>query len=142
MSNTIPIILLSEVFITIDLLDSALSKLNLANDIKITGSHNEAYRIIEEYNFSIVVTDSYILKSVPLEWIQTMIQLHPGLSFILVAHDEREEDILQWMDAGFSNIVHNALGLTISLKKEIQNQLQFKEQKELEKKLRQSNLEG
>jgi PAS domain S-box-containing protein len=43
------------------------------------------------------------------------------------------------IDAGFSNIVHNALGLAISLKKEIQNQVQFNEYRELEKKLRQSN---
>jgi hypothetical protein len=46
MNTAMPIILLSEVFITIDLLDSALGKLNTATEVKITGSPNEVYRII------------------------------------------------------------------------------------------------
>lgn len=140
MLNPNQILLLSEIFPSAEMLDSALHKLNFFVETKITGSSNEAKQAIERYNFSIVIIDSYVMRNFSTEWVKTLIHLNKGISFILISYDTNEQEIFQWLELGFSDIViDSALELAIAIKREMRNLAKAQESQELEKKIRQSS---
>ena len=59
MSNTVnQILLLSEIFTTEDILESALSNLQYSFELKVTGSISEVNSVLETKDFVILIVDS------------------------------------------------------------------------------------
>jgi len=133
------ILLLSEIFITEDILDSALSKLQYPFELKVTGSISEVSSVLEKKDFVIIIVDGYILKSIPQDWIKAMILLYPQISFILVGNHLEEEEILECMELGFTDVVNNPLSLAIALKREIKRKILDKETEVAQQRLNQSS---
>ena len=140
MSNTVnQILLLSEIFTTEDILESALSKLQYSFELKVTGSISEVNSVLETKDFVILIVDGYILKSLPLDWIVTMILLYPNSSFILIGNHLKEEEILECVELGFTDVVNNYLPLLVALKREIKRKITLRETEAEQQRLTQSS---
>lgn len=133
------ILLLSEIFITEDILDSALSKLQYPFELKVTGSISEVSSVLEKKDFVIIIVDGYILKSIPQDWIKAMIVLYPQISFILVGNHLEEEEIQECMELGFTDVVNHPLSLAIALKREIKRKKLDRETEVVQQRLKQSS---
>lgn len=112
--------MLSEVFLTRDLLDSALSKSNLSFQVAMTGSLNEAQSKINLGTCEIFITDNYMIESISEDLVSQLIELNENISFLLISYSLEEESILRWFDFGFRDVVKsdNPLGLILSIKRE------------------------
>lgn len=118
--NQVQILLLSEVFLSKDLLDSALSKSSIAYQFSITGSINNAIQRIDVGSCQILITDTYMIARIPENLILQMIQLNRNVSFLLISYSQEEQSILHWFDFGFKDVVihNNPLSLILSIKRE------------------------
>jgi CheY-like chemotaxis protein len=118
--NQVQILLLSEVFLSKDLLDSALSKSSISYQFSITGSINDALQRINLGSCQILVTDTYMIAPIPEDVILQMIQLNRNVSFLLISYSHEEQSILDWFDFGFTDVVtsNNPLSLILSIKRE------------------------
>jgi len=123
----IKILLLSEVFLTKDLLDSALSKSNLCFQVAMTGSMNDAQSKISFGNYQIFITDNYMIETISGNFLTQMIGLNPNISFLLISYSLDEASILRWFDFGFKDVVisDNPLGLILSIKRETRHDRVF-----------------
>lgn len=110
----------SEVFLTRDLLDSALSKSNLSVQVAMTGSLSEAESKINLGKCEIFITDNYMIETIPENLVSQMIELNGNISFLLISYSLDEESILRWFDFGFRDVVisDNPLCLILSIKRE------------------------
>lgn len=118
--NQVQILLLSEVFLSRDLLDSALSKSSISYQFSITGSINDALQIINLGNCQILITDTYMIAPIPENVILQMIELNRNISFLLISYSREEQSILHWFDFGFTDVIthNNPLSLILSIKRE------------------------
>ncbi len=118
--NQVQILLLSEVFLSKDFLDSALSKSSLAYQFSITGSINDATHRINLGSCQILITDTYMIATIPEHLILKMIQLNKNVSFLLISYSHEEQSVLDWLDFGFTDVVkyNNPLSLILSIKRE------------------------
>lgn len=123
MIDKFQILLLSEVFLSKDLLDSALGKFNFPYEVTTTGSISEALQKINLIPFQFFAIDSYMMLTIPEPDILRMIKFNKSISFFLISYSEKEEDILNWFDFGFTDVVisNNPLSLTLSIKRESRN---------------------
>lgn len=123
MKNKFQVLLLSEVFLTIDFLDYALGKFGIPSQLTTTGSTSDALQKINRIKFQIVALDSYMMATISENEILQMIRLNETISFLLISYSEKEEDILNWFDFGFTDVVifNNPLSLILSIKREIRN---------------------
>ncbi|MBP7282467.1 MAG: hypothetical protein KBA66_12880 [Leptospiraceae bacterium] len=123
MKNKFQVLLLSEVFLTIDFLDYALGKFGIPSQLTTTGSTSDALQKINRIKFQIVALDSYMMATISENEISQMIRLNETISFLLISYSEKEEDILNWFDFGFTDVVifNNPLSLILSIKREIRN---------------------
>jgi hypothetical protein len=121
--SIVQILLLSEVFLSKDFLDSALSKLNIPCQVTMTGSINEALPKNKIDSFKIFITDTYMIETIPEILTLQMIRLNARISFILISYSLDEKSILNWFDIGFTDVVlyNNPLSLALSIKREIRN---------------------
>ena len=133
------ILLLSEIFITEDILDSALSQLQYPFELKVTGSISEVSSVLEKKDFVIIIVDGYILKSIPQDWIKAMILLYPQISFILVGNHLEEGEFLECMELGFTDVVNHPLSLAIALRREIKRKKLDRETEVVQQRLNQSS---
>ena len=76
MKNKFQVLLLSEVFLTIDFLDYALGKFGIPSQLTTTGSTSDALQKINRIKFQIVALDSYMMATISENEISQMIRLN------------------------------------------------------------------
>jgi PAS domain S-box-containing protein len=134
------ILLFSQKLFTKQLIEDSLKKLEPVPTLIVAGSMKEVLQIIIKIEPPIVIIDQDMLDSLPEGSIDFLFRFNEYISFVLVHHSLKEEEIYHWTILGFSDVVSECQqSLTISIFKELRNFVKIQDLLEIERELRYTN---